>query len=421
MPGRAPRYALAFATDQWLRGDPRNQTLKWKGLKLKFDYHQPTELLFGRGRVKELDDVARRFGKRVLLVTGQESPAVSSQFAMVKSILTEAGLEFAHFDGVIPNPTVESIAAGSRMAPELGAHSVIGLGGGSSMDSAKAIAVEATHDGSCWDYLFYKTAPTSATLPVIAVSTTSGTGSQVTQVAVITNSTTRDKSAIYHPNIFPKVSIVDPELMVSLPPAVTRSTGFDVLCHAFESTLHPKCNPLIELMAWDAIERVSTDLPRVLVDGADLEARESMAWADTMAGYCIASAGVTLPHGIGMAIGGMYPRIAHGQSLAIVYPAFCQFTWKCAIPQFARLARTLDRRLEKVADSDAAQQSRIVVESFLRKIDLRLGLTDFDVPEFELEALARQSAVLPDYTNNPRVATPLQMLSLIQDSHPAQL
>jgi alcohol dehydrogenase class IV len=388
---------------------------------LKFDYYQPTELLFGRGRVKELGEVARRFGNRVLLVTVKEVPAVSSQFAMVKSILTEAGLEFAHFDGVIPNPTVDSIAAGARMARELGANSVIGLGGGSSMDSAKAIAVEATHEGSCWDYLFYKKAPTSKTLPVIAVSTTSGTGSQLTQVAVITNPKTRDKSAISHSNVFPKVSIVDPELMVTLPPVVTRSTGFDVLCHAFESTLHPKCNPVIERMAWDAIERVSADLPRVLADGADLEARESMAWADTMGGYCIASAGVTLPHGIGMAIGGMFPQIAHGQSLAIVYPAFCQFTRKCAIPQFARLARILDHSLEKATDSDAAERSCAVVETFLRKIELRLGLADFDVLESELEALARQSAVLPDYTNNPRVATPLEMLSLIRESYPAQM
>lgn len=388
---------------------------------MKFDYYQPTELLFGRGRVKELGEVARRFGNRVLLVTVKEVPALKKQFAMVKSILTEAGLEFAHYDGVIPNPTIDSIAAGARMARELGAHSVIGLGGGSSMDSAKAIAVEATHEGSCWDYLFYKKAPTSKTLPVIAVSTTSGTGSQVTQVAVITNPETRDKSAIFHSNVFPKVSIVDPELMATLPLSVTRSTGFDVLCHAFESTLHPNCDPIVELMAWDAIERVAMNLPRVLADGSDIEARESMAWADTMGGYCIASAGVTLPHGMGMAIGGMYPRIAHGQSLAIVYPAFCQFTWKAAIPQFARLVRILDCSLESATDADAAERSCAVVDAFLRKIGLRIGLADFNAPESELEALAQQCVVLPDYTNNPRVATPLEMLSLVRESYPARM
>ena len=101
-------------------------------------------------------------------------------------------------------------------------------------DSAKAIAVEASHDGSAWDYLFYKnTQPTEKTLPIITVSTTSGTGSQVTQVAVITNSQKRDKSAIYHPNVYPRISIVDPELMISVPPKITAATGFDVFCHAF--------------------------------------------------------------------------------------------------------------------------------------------------------------------------------------------
>jgi alcohol dehydrogenase class IV len=174
------------------------------------------------------------------------------------------------------------------------------------------------------------------------------------------------------------------------------------------------------MMAWDAIERVSTDLPRVLADGTDLEARESMAWADTLGGYCIASAGVTLPHGIGMAIGGMYPQVAHGQSLEIVYSAFCKFTWQRAIPQFARLARILDPSLNGTTEYNAAEQSCAVVETFLRRIGLRLGLADFEVPESELEALARQSAVLPDYTNNPRVATSEEMLCLVRESYPTQ-
>jgi alcohol dehydrogenase class IV len=388
---------------------------------MKFNYYQPTELLFGCGRVKELGQVARRFGTRVLLVTVKEFPAVRNQFAMVKGILAEEGLEVTHFDGVIPNPTVDSIAAGARMAREFGAHSVIGLGGGSSMDSAKAIAVEATHEGSCWDYLFYKKPPTTRTLPVIAVSTTSGTGSHVTQVAVITNPATRDKSAIYHPNVYPKVSIVDPELMVTLPTVVTAPTGFDVLCHAFESTVHPNCSPLIELLAWDAIQRVSANLPRVLADGADLEARESMAWADTLGGYCIANAGVTLPHGMGMAIGGMYPQVAHGQSLAIVYPAFIRFTWQHAVAQFAQLARTFDGTLVGMPDIHAAEQCSAVIDGFLRRIGLRVGLADVGVPESELEALASQCMVLPDYKGNPRVATPEEMLALVRESYPAHV
>ena len=288
------------------------------------------------------------------------------------------------------------------------------------MDSAKAIAVAATHEGSCWNYLFYKAAPTTKTLPIIAVSTTSGTGSQVTQVAVITNPETWDKSAIYHSNIYPRVSLVDPELMVSLPTAVSAPTGFDVLCHAFESTIHPNFSPMIGLFTWEAISRVIRDLPTVLNNGSDLEARESMAWADTLAGYSIANAGVTLPHGIGMAIGGLYPHIAHGVTLAIVYPAFAGFTWRSAVPQFARLARTLNPSLSSVSDIAAAERCRPLIEEFLTRIGLRLGLADMNVPYSELTKLAKQSMVLPDYKSNPRLATQGEMEALVNECYPAQ-
>ena len=384
---------------------------------MSFNYYQPTELIFGRGRVQELGQVARRFGNRTLLVTVAETPVLMPQFARAKRVLLEAGLEVAHYDGVIPNPTVGSIDTGAKLAREFGVQSVIGLGGGFSMDSAKAIAVAATHEGSCWDYLFYKQPPTERTLPIIAVSTTSGTGSQVTQVAVITNPETRDKSAIYHSNVYPKVSIVDPELMVSLPASVTAATGFDVLCHAFEATLHPNCNPLVQVFAWEAIGRVIEQLPKALADGGDMGARESMALADTLGGYSIASAGVTLPHGMGMAIGGMYPQVAHGVSLAIVYPTFVRFTCQSAVPQFARLARLLNGAMMSESDAAAGEACAGLIESFLVSIGLRLGLADFGVPEAELPALAKQSMVLPDYKNNPRVATLSEVESLLRASY----
>jgi alcohol dehydrogenase class IV len=386
---------------------------------MKFNYHQPTELVFGRRRVGELGALAKRFGERTLLVTVKESHAVKEQYARILQILAEAGMKVTHFDGVVPNPTVESIAVGAKIARRCGAQSMIGLGGGSSMDSAKAIAVEATHEGSCWDYLFYKKAPTEKTLPIIAVSTTSGTGSHVTQVAVITNPSTRDKSAIYHPNVYPKVSIVDPELMVSLPREITAPTGFDALCHSFESTIHPNCSPLIELMAWRGIGLVVEALPKALANGADLDARESLAWADTLGGYSIANAGVTLPHGVGMAIGGMYPHVAHGVALAIVYPAFARFTWRSAVTQFARLARVLDPTLADRPDTVAAERSSRLVEDFLDNIGLRLGLADMGIPEAELSKLAKQSMVLPDYKANPRVATPAEMEALVRESFPS--
>jgi len=382
-----------------------------------FNYHQPTKIIFGTGRIKEAGEIAAGFGKKCLLVTTPAVPATEEQFKMVKTILRDAGLELAHFDQVIPNPTTDIIAEGSRMARDLGAEVVVGLGGGSSMDAAKAIAVEATHEGSCWDYLFFKKEPTEKTLPVIAISTTSGTGSQVTQVSVVTNTAERDKSALYHPQCFPKVCIVDPELMLTVPGQVTAPTGFDILCHAFESTINPGTGAYVKLLAWEAISIVAENLPALLNDLANIESREKMAWADTLAGLCIASAGVTLPHGMGMAIGGMYPQVAHGESLAIVYPACTKFSWESAVPQYARLARILDPSLNDTPDQQAAGKCTEAVVAFLKKIGLHKKLSDAGMPKDEIEALAKQCMVLPDYQGHPRVATYEEMVELVRESY----
>lgn len=283
------------------------------------------------------------------------------------------------------------------------------------MDSAKAISVEATHPGSCWDYLFFKEQPDpKKLLPVIAVSTTSGTGSQVTQVAVVSHPDKRDKSALYNSILYPRVSIVDPELMLTVPRYVTACTGFDVFCHAFESLLHPACGAYVEMMAWEAIGLVLRNLPGLLADLDDLKAREHLAWADTLSGLCIANAGVTLPHGMGMAIGGMYPQVAHGQALAIVYPAFAEFTGQAAPEQFASLARLFDGALCAETDESLAGITWKLLDGFIADLGLKKSLREIGMPESEMEDLAKQCMVLPDYQGNPRVPTPEDMLGLVK-------
>ncbi len=383
-----------------------------------FNYYQPTEIHFGRGRIQEIGEIASRFGKRCLLVTVPVFEAMEKTFADVKQHLKDAGLEVAHFDGVIPNPTVESISAGAAVAQEFGADVVIGLGGGSSMDSAKAIAVEATHEGTSWDYLFYReTQPTEKTLPIIAVSTTSGTGSQVTQVAVVTNTEQRDKSAIFNSIVYPKVAIVDPELMMTVPKHVTASTGFDVFCHSFESYIHKGTSPYVEILALEAIRLVAENLPSALKNGSNLEAREALAWADTLAGLSIANAGVTLPHGIGMAISGMWPHVAHGESLALTYPAFTRYTYPHATEKFAAVGRIFNPDLTKASDLEAAEKSCEAIDAFLQEIGMWLCFEGMNIPQEELPALAKQSMVLPDYTNNPKVATEEEILELLEQSY----
>jgi len=382
------------------------------------NYFQPTEIRFGSGRLSEVGQVVASWGKRCLLVTVPEFPDFSPLYVRVKNLLWDSGLEVAHFDGVIPNPTTEVITAGARLAKEHMADVVLGLGGGSSMDSAKAIAVEATHPGTAWDYLFFREKqPTGKTLPVVTVTTTSGTGSQVTQVAVVTNLAEKNKSALYHSLLYPKVSIVDPELVKTAPPSVTASTGFDVFAHAFESYINPGGSPYTDLMALEAIRLVIDYLPKAVADGNDLEARSRMAWADTLAGLCIANSGVTLPHGIGMAMGGLYPHVAHGRALATVYPAMMRFSYQAAEPEFATVARILDPSLRPLSDGDAARRSGEAVDRFLKRINLWTRLEDLGIPESDVRRLAEASLVLPDYRNHPRVASADEVFELLNKSY----
>ena len=344
-------------------------------------------------------------------------PEFESLFRDVKRSLKESGISVAHFDGVIPNPTTELVSAGALVAEKHRADVVLGLGGGSSMDTAKAIAVEATHQGTCWDYLFFRDGqPTEQTLPVVAVSTTSGTGSQVTQVAVVTNPEEKTKSALYHPRLFPKIALVDPELMLSVPEHVTASTGFDVFAHAFESFITPNGSAYTDLISLEAIRLAADNLPRAVEDGSDLEARTRMAWADTLAGLSIANAGVTLPHGIGMAIGGSYPHVMHGEALAVVYPAILRYTYETVPDKFAQVGMLFDPALDDLPVEEAAAKSATLIENFIRRIGMSLCFADLNVPEEELRDLAEASLVLPDYKNHPRVVDLEGVFELLKES-----
>jgi alcohol dehydrogenase class IV len=181
--------------------------------------------------------------------------------------------------------------------------------------------------------------------------------------------------------------------------------------------INPGSGAYVTLLAKEAIQLVIENLPRVLDDGSDLAAREKMAWADTLAGLCIASAGVTLPHGMGMAVGGMYPHVAHGEALAILYPACTRYTADAAVEQYAFMAKALNPELTGLADREAAGQAFTEIVKFLKSLGLYKGLQQVNMPENEIEALAKQSMVLPDYEGNPRVATYDEMVELVREAY----
>ena len=373
-------------------------------MKANFEYEQTTKIYFGRGKAVQLPQIAASYGKRILLVTGRKSSSSQKLYEKILADLRQEGIYAVHYDGVGQNPTTEQVDAGTEIARKEQVEAVIGVGGGSVLDSAKAIAMAAVNPGKAWDYLFYKTPQPTKTLPVIAVTTTSGTGSQVTQVAVITETRTKTKSAVFNNLIYPKAAIVDPELVQSLPEHITASTGFDAFCHCFESYLHINASPYTDLVALEGIRMTAKYLERAVKDGNDLEAREGMAWADTCGGLAIANAGTTLPHGIGMTISGHCPSIMHGEALALCYPSFTRLTCKAAQEKFSAVGRILNPGLWQVSQEEAAEQCCDEIDKLLKKIGMWMNFKSFGVDKEMLKTIALRSHDLPDYRSNPVIA-----------------
>ncbi len=383
-----------------------------------FNFYEPTRIMFGWERVSEIGKTISRIGKKCLLVTVKPFPAMAPIFEKVKNSCSEVGVEVVHFDGVIPNPTAKSINLGSEIASNNKVDVVLGIGGGSSIDTAKAIAVGATHEGDVWDYrLGQKRIESKKVLPIVVVPTTAGTGAEVTNMAVIKNSDEKFKSALANWAIVPRVSIVDPELTLTVPPHITASTGFDTFCHSFESFLNVYASDFIDLYNLDSLRKVIKYLPIAIKDGSNREAREALSYAATLGGISISNVGTTLPHGIGMAIGGQVSNIMHGESLAIMYPEINYWTWKDAISKYAIIARLFNPDLVNQSDKVAAEKSCEEIDSFLKKIGMWMSLEDKNVPENEIETIANDALKLRNYTLHPKVANLEDVITLLKRSY----
>lgn len=372
-----------------------------------FRHLAPTAIEFGADKLNQLGELTAPYGSRVMLVTVPWEEPLTETFQRAQSGLEAAGLSVLVYAEAQPNPTVDLVDCGAEIARSEGIEVVVGVGGGSSLDTAKGIAVAATHPGSVWDYMYFQESqPTFATLPIVAVTTTSGTGSHATRYAVITNSEEDCKSAIAHDRVFPQVSIVDPQLMLSLPRGTTAWTSFDAFTHAFESYTNPGATPMTEVLALESLRLIAENAQRVVDDGADLEARSQMAWADTLAGMCIANAGTTLPHAMGQPISGHFPHVAHGQSLAVVYPAFLLFTCEAAADKFTRVGQLFDASV-----SDCHQAVEVML-NWMGSLGVRITLADLGIKEEDLGPVLRHCMQFPDVEAAPRVPSAAEVLAM---------
>ncbi|MEL7658468.1 MAG: iron-containing alcohol dehydrogenase, partial [Bacillota bacterium] len=246
-----------------------------------FIFYQPTKIRIGRGISEEIGNSIRKHGTRCLIVTyhpSKLSPAQNSFNEKIETRLIQSGVEIIRFQGAIPNPSSDCVDEGYKIAKDEKIDVILAIGGGSAIDTAKMIGFRVTNENIGWDHLFTDFSNPfpneepycKQLLPLIAIPTTSGTGSQVTQAAVITNTVNHQKTSIFHSFLFPKEAIIDPELMLSVPASVTGDTGFDAFCHAFESFINKRASPFSEMISLEAIRLIFKWLPEAVEHGNNL-------------------------------------------------------------------------------------------------------------------------------------------------------
>lgn len=293
---------------------------------MQFEFFVPTRILFGEGTVDELSSRPLPGRRALLVISGGRSAKASGAFDKVYAALNAAGSPPVVYDKVGANPTLACVNEGARIARENGCDFVTALGGGSVMDAAKAIALTAANGENYWDFVSAGTgggrAITNAPLPLVAITTTAGTGSEADATAVVTNPATGEKIGFVHPGMFPVLSVVDSSLTKGVPPALTAYQGFDALFHATECYVSNKANKMSDMLALTSAGYVSKYLARAVKDGADEEARDGMSFANMLSGMVMTLSGCTSKHGMEHAMSALSPSLPHGAGLIMLAPAY---------------------------------------------------------------------------------------------------
>lgn len=359
-----------------------------------FSFATPTRLIFGSGSLSALGKERLPGVKCLLLTSRGRSVERTGVLARVIEALDAAGVAHVHMPIVEPNPLVTTVMTGAECAKREGCDFVLGLGGGSVMDCAKAVALSATNPGDFWDYIQQGQGGRKLVLveplPIVAVTTTAGTGSEVDGGGVITNPGTQEKCGFGgHAGLFPKLAVVDPELTLTVPPALTAYQGFDALFHAVEGYLTKRPNALSDMYALEAVRHISCGLARAVREGSDLEAREHVSMANTLSGYVMACCRLTSQHSIEHALSAFHQELPHGAGLIMLSIAYFSHMIKTGArtERFVELARAMGVR-------DAVHP-----EDFLRALHeleaacgvADLAMSDWGVTREEIPALAEKA------------------------------
>jgi len=353
----------------------------------------PTRILFGAGELNNLHSQKMPGKKAMIVISKGKSARSYGYLARTEEQLKLAGIETVVFDKVEPNPLKSTVMAGGSFAKENGCDFIIALGGGSCIDASKAIAVMATNDGDYWDYVFGGTGKGMAMehkpLPVIAITTTAGTGSETDPWAVITHEENHEKIGLGNDDMFPVLAIVDPEIMTSVPPKFTAYQGFDALFHSVEGYVSKGANLMSDMYAITAIENVSRNLAKVVKDGKDIDPREKVAFGNTLSGVVESVGLCTSQHSLEHAMSAFHQELPHGAGLIMISEAY-----------FTHLIdkHVCDDRFVQMAKAMGMEDAKEPIDFIKMLLELQedcgvadLKMSDYGIKPEEFETMAKNA------------------------------
>lgn len=378
-----------------------------------FQFFTPIEFVFGAGRAAEAADRLDARGlHRVLVVT--DPGIVDAGIAdRVEAQLTAAGLVIERFTDVKTNPTVDNVDAGAAVLRAFGAEAIVGLGGGSPIDTAKIIAAAAANDCSAHDFMTGERSIEVAGVPQIAIPTTAGSGAESAKVSVLIDHATGEKKGVFGPGTAPWITILDPELQTGMPPWLTAATGMDALSHALEAYLGLAASPFSDAIAEQGMRLVASHLERAVADGDDIEARSALTIASALGGLAKEQSGLGILHAVAMPVGYIYD-LHHGYLCAALMPATLDYNRSAVLAKTAWVARLFG--VDDADDEGAAAVAGRAIRDLNARIGMGMGLAEAGVREEDHAQIVDDAMKSYLLKNNPVSGTPEGCLAVLEAS-----
>lgn len=365
-----------------------------------FEFVLPTRIVYGAGCIQQLPDEIRKMKHERPLIVTDKGLIEAGIVKRITDILEEAKVEYEIFDGIQPNPRDTTVMEAAKFAGEKNIDMMIAIGGGSSIDTAKAVGVILKEGGEIGDYegLGMVTEPIT---DLVAIPTTVGTGSEVTFWSVITDTKRHFKMSVGSPLIAARLALVDPDLVETLPPSIIAATGMDALTHAIEGYTGKLSEPITDACGIYAIEMIGKNI-RNAVYNSDPDARGKMLLGSLIAGICFGNSDIAGVHCMGEAMGGLYD-LPHGTSMAIMLPYVMEYNYVACVDKFIRIAKALGENVEGLSDRDAAYKAVEAVKKLNEDLAIPT-LAEVNVKKEDIPELAERSAVNVSVDSNPRKA-----------------